>query len=110
MWKSVPAVTYDNYDEVISDSEKPVLIDFWAPWCHPCRTMEPVLGELVDTMKDKLNFAKVNIDLYHDIAEKFSVRSIPTLLLVKNNNEVLRLNAGKYTLSHLDELLGDHLN
>ena len=110
MWKSVPTVTYDNFDDVVTASDKPVLIDFWAPWCHPCRAMEPVLGELVESMDDKINFAKINIDLCHDLAEKFSVRSIPTLLLLKNNNEVMRLNAGKYTLSHLNELLSDHVN
>ena len=66
------------------------LIDFWADWCMPCKMMTPVLNELADMTSEKVKICKVNIDVESRLASKFSVRSIPTLILVKNGKEIER--------------------
>lgn len=71
----------DNFDEAVTKSTKPVLVDFWAEWCGPCKMIAPVLDELASEYADKVTIGKVNIDQYQDLAVKFGIRSIPTLLL-----------------------------
>ena len=67
-----------------------VLIDFWASWCMPCKMMSPILNELADEIGDKATISKVNIEDFQPLATKFSVRSIPTLILMKNGKEIDR--------------------
>ena len=69
--------------EVIS-SDKPVLVDFWAPWCGPCKALAPVIDEISDEYVDKLKVGKVNVDENPEISMKFGIRSIPTLMVFKN--------------------------
>jgi thioredoxin 1 len=74
-------------DEVIK-SDKPVLVDFWAPWCGPCRMVAPVVEDISKEYKDKLKVVKVNVDENSGIADKYQVTNIPTLMLFKNGDVV----------------------
>ncbi len=73
-----------NFEEEVLNSEVPVLIDFWATWCGPCRMMAPVVEEIANEVGEKAKVCKVNIDENKDIAEKYDVMSIPTFLIIKN--------------------------
>lgn len=79
-----------NFEEIVLNTDKPVLIDFWAAWCGPCRMQSPVIEELADELKDKVIVAKLNIDESPELARQFSVMSIPTLVLIKNGKVVWR--------------------
>ncbi|MDF1548472.1 MAG: thioredoxin [Bacteroidales bacterium] len=69
-----------------------VLVDFWAPWCGPCKMMAPTLNSIADTENDKVKIGKVNVDHEQQLAKKFGIRSIPTLVLFKNGKEVKRFS------------------
>lgn len=73
-----------NFEEEVLNSEVPVLIDFWATWCGPCRMMAPVVEEIANEVGEKAKVCKLNIDENKDIAEKYDVMSIPTFLIIKN--------------------------
>src|SRR3972149_5161990 len=78
------------FEAKVLKSDIPVLVDFWAPWCGPCKLAEPVLEELSETYKDKLTIAKINVDENPQNAQKFGVLSIPTTILFKGEKEVDR--------------------
>ncbi len=78
-----------NFNELLN-ADLPVLIDFWAPWCGPCRTLSPIVDELADELSGKLIVAKCNVDENQDIAMKYGVMSIPTLVMLKSGNEAMR--------------------
>jgi thioredoxin 1 len=75
--------TDDNFDGEVLKSDKPVLIDFWAPWCGPCKAIGPVVEELAEKFKDSVKMMKLNVDENQKTAVSYGVRSIPTLLLFK---------------------------
>lgn len=77
-----------SFKELTESSKQLVLVDFWAPWCGPCKQLAPTLDELSAELKDKVVIAKVNVDDCPDIAGKYNVRGIPTLILFKNGNVV----------------------
>jgi len=79
----VKHLTDDTFDTLISTSEVPVLVDFWAEWCGPCRMMSPVLDEAAKEMGDKIVIAKLNVDENPATATKFSIMTIPTMILFK---------------------------
>lgn len=76
--------TDDNFEGEVLKSDKPVVVDFWAPWCGPCKAIGPVFEELAGQFKDSVKFMKLNVDDNQKTAIKFGVRSIPTILLFKN--------------------------
>lgn len=80
------AITKDNFEE-ISASQLPVVIDFWAEWCGPCRMMSPVIDEVAETLSD-VKVCKVNVDEASDLASMFGIESIPTLVVIKNGQTV----------------------
>lgn len=84
-------VTNETFEEMVVNSDKPVLVDFWAEWCGPCKMIAPVLDEIAKDMGDDLVIGKLDIDENQDTAMAFGVMSIPTLLLFKNGEPVERI-------------------
>ncbi len=82
--------TDENFSEEVLRSEKPVLVDFYAEWCGPCKMMGPVIDEVAEEMKDTWLVCKVNVDEAPESAGKYGVQSIPTLIVFKNGEEVNR--------------------
>ena len=84
MSDQITTITNDNLDSVLQDAQTPILVDFWAEWCGPCKTIAPVLEELASEYTGRVAIAKLNVDDHQDVAEKFNIRGIPTLILFKN--------------------------
>ena len=81
-------ITDANFQEVVLDSDKPVLVDFWATWCGPCRTISPIIDELATELEGKAVVVKVNVDDNSEIPQNYGIRNIPTLLVFKNGELV----------------------
>ena len=87
---AIAHITTQNFKEEVLQSELPVLVDFWAPWCGPCRMLAPVLEELETDLAGKVKVAKVNVDEEMELAAQFQVASIPTLVLFRGGQAVQR--------------------
>jgi thioredoxin 1 len=98
--------TEDNFDEIIK-SDVPVVVDYWAEWCGPCRMIAPILDEVAEEMGDSVKIAKVNVDDNRNIAMKMGIRGIPTLMVFKNG-EVVDQHVGALSKSQLTELINKH--
>ena len=98
-----------TFDEAIGASDTPVLVDFWAEWCGPCKMIAPTLAEIADEQRGKIAIAKLNVDDNPDTARRFDVMSIPTLLVFKDGEQVKRLVGAKgkgQLLQDLAEFIG----
>ncbi|NLO83733.1 MAG: thioredoxin [Clostridiales bacterium] len=89
--KNVIELTVDSFDSEVLNSEQPVLVDFWAAWCGPCRMIAPIIDQLADEYEGKLKVGKVNVDEQGQLAAQYGVMSIPTLIFFKNGEAVERL-------------------
>lgn len=83
-------LTQDNFEAEVKNSDKPVIIDFWAPWCGPCKMMGPVFEKLSDELGEKIKFAKCNTEEEQVLPGSFGVQGIPTSVIMKNGEEVAR--------------------
>lgn len=101
-------VSDDVFDEKVLGADKPVLVDFWAEWCGPCRMIAPTLDKLAEKYAGKLVIVKVNVDEHQDIAQKYNVRGIPTLALFKNGN-VVSTHVGIATEVKLSSFIDENL-
>jgi thioredoxin 1 len=98
-----------NFDKVVLKANKTVLVDFWAPWCGPCRAVGPILEEIAQEYGDRLEVVKVNVDDNPDTAGKYGVRSIPTLLII-SNGKVKETEIGMVPKEQLTALIDRNLN
>ena len=89
---SVQTITRENFDEIVLQAGKPVLVDFWAEWCGPCRMVSPIVDEIADE-RDDIVVGKVNVDEQGELAVRFGVMSIPTLLVFKGG-ELVQTSVG----------------
>ena len=78
-------ITKDSFEKEVMSSEIPVVLDFWATWCGPCRMLAPVLDDLAEKYGDRVRFCKINVDDEPELAARFGIASIPTLLFLKNS-------------------------
>ncbi len=93
-----------NFNEEVLQSDKPVLVDFWAPWCGPCRAIAPMIEELAETFEGKLKIAKMNVDESPTTPGKYEVRSIPTLIFFKDG-KVVEQSVGMVSKSKLETII-----
>ena len=104
MSNGVLEVSNDNFESEVVNSEKPVLVDFWAEWCGPCKQIAPVVEEIAGEHSDKLKVCKMDVDANRETAVQFGIRSIPTLLIFKNG-EVAGSQIGAVSKQQLLEFI-----
>jgi thioredoxin 1 len=106
--KNIIEVSEGSFQAEVLNSEKPVLVDFWAPWCGPCRMIAPVIEKLAEKMDSQIKFAKLNTDENQQITMKYRIMAIPSLLVFKNGTEVERA-VGVSGQDHLEKMLLKHI-
>jgi len=104
----VKDVTVRNFEEEVIKSALPVLVDFWAAWCGPCKSVAPAIEALAEEYKDKVKFSKVNVDDSPDIASRYTIMSIPTILIFRDG-KIISQSVGAQPKSQFKKLLDEAL-
>jgi thioredoxin 1 len=104
MAENIMEIADSSFDAEVLQSEKPVLVDFWAPWCGPCRAIEPLVEELAEAFGDKFKFTRCNVDENPTTPAKYGIKSIPTLIFFKEG-KVLDKIVGIVPKSKLEEII-----
>lgn len=105
---TIIAVSSDNFDDLVLHSKLPVIVDFWAPWCSPCKQMMPILDDIAETYAGDVVVAKVNADETPVISDKYNVRGLPTVILFSDGEERERFS-GLQTKSRISAFIDRHL-
>jgi thioredoxin 1 len=108
MSNAVAAATDANFKSEVEESSIPVLVDFWAPWCGPCRVLTPVIEELASEYDGRIKVLKLNTDENPEVATRLSIRSIPTVLLF-NKGQIVEQTVGAMPKRHFVDMLDKHL-
>ncbi|RMH80698.1 MAG: thioredoxin [Acidobacteria bacterium] len=104
----VMVFTESNWQTEVLNSDKPVVVDFWAPWCGPCRIIAPIIEELAMELGDRVKFGKLNTDENPNIAMRYGIRAIPTIMLFKNG-DVVDTRIGVQPKEALKQMINSHL-
>ncbi len=102
-------LTDGNFEQNVIKSDKPILVDFWAPWCGPCRFVGPILTEIATEKADVLSVGKLNVDDNQQVAASFQITGIPTMILFKGGQPVERI-VGALPKTDIETALAKHLN
>ncbi len=108
MAEKVLTLTESNWNEEVVSSDKPVLVDFWAPWCGPCRIIAPIIEELADEFEGQIKVGKLNTDENPNVAMQYGIRAIPTVILFKNG-EVVDTRIGVQPKEALKQMILSHI-
>ncbi len=106
MSETIQHATSDTFEDQVIKSEVPVLVDYWAEWCGPCKNIAPMLDEIAIDYSGKLNIVKVDVDKNYEIAEKYAIRGIPTLMIF-NAGEVIATKSGANSKAELSTFIDE---
>ena len=101
-------VTDDNFENEVLKSAKPIVVDFWAEWCGPCKVLGPIIDDVAPEFEGKVRFTKINIDENPNTAPKYGIRGIPTIMIFKNG-DLAATNVGVLTKSELTNFLNENI-
>jgi thioredoxin len=102
--ENIDIFTNNNYLSKLQKSDKPTLVKFWASWCRACTTMNPEFAKASETMKGKVNFASVNVDTQDILADKYNIRSLPTVILFKKD-KIVEMSIGSMNQEEIEDLV-----
>ncbi len=106
---AAPAISTADFDKQVLEAETPVLVDFWAVWCGPCRTLAPAVDAVAEEYTGRAKVFKLNVDENPEIAGRYGVQSIPTLIVFKGGQKVAELVGGQNTKQTIGAALSEHI-